>query len=108
MEVQRGEETLRFDVQPRDGKIGVMSVIERHELPLGLAAASAMTAPPDAIARENRKMLAPVIAPTTSRGPVAAVAPDPSPWPKVLRLGELGSLGWPLAMLISFFRGLRS
>ena len=108
VEVQRGAETLRFDIQPREGKIGVMSVIERHDLPLGLAAASAMTGPPDAIARGIGKMLAPMIAPTRLRAPVAAIAPDPSPWPKVLRLGELGSLAWPLAMLITFFRGLRS
>jgi membrane-associated protease RseP (regulator of RpoE activity) len=112
VEVQRGAETLRFDVQPRGGRLGLMSVIERHDLPLGHAAASALTAPPDAIARQIGTMLATMLAPmsarTILRGPVAAVAPDPSPWPRVLRLGELGSLAWPLAMLICFLRAFRS
>ena len=107
VEVTRGEETLRLDVQPRDGKIGVMSVIERHDLPLGFAVANAVFAPQDGMVRGLGGMLARMSARRTLMGPVAVVAPDPSPWPKVLRLGQLGSFAWPLAMFLCFARSLR-
>ena len=110
IEVQRGAETLRFDVQPRDGRIGLMSIVERHEIPLAFAAPSAVAAPRLAIVRWVGERLAriAVTRPVAMRGPVGIVAPDPSPWPIVLQLAELGSLAWPPAMLIAFFRGLRS
>jgi hypothetical protein len=45
MQVERGEQTLHFDVQPRDGRIEIASILERDELPLRLAAAGALAAP---------------------------------------------------------------
>jgi membrane-associated protease RseP (regulator of RpoE activity) len=111
VEVQRGEETLRFEVQPRDGRIGVMSISERHDLPLGGAAADAITAPRDTMFLWAGDVLARVRArtgvPRPMMGPVAVVAPDPSPWPRVLRLGHLAAYAWPLALFLCFSRGLR-
>ena len=113
IEVQRGAETLRFEVRPRDGRIGVMSIIERHEIPLAFAVPGAIVAPQLAIFRwvgERLALLARSAMPrlVNMTGPVGIREPDPSPWPIVLRLAELGSLAWPPAMFIAFFRGLRS
>jgi membrane-associated protease RseP (regulator of RpoE activity) len=98
MQVERGAQTPHFEVQPRDGRIGVASIIERHGLPLGLAAASAMASPVFSIARRARELTEPV----TLMGPVAIIVRDPSPWPLLFRLGELGSYAWPFSMLIAF------
>ena len=98
VQVQRGAETLRFDVQPRDGRIGVASIVERHEIPLGLAAATAIAAPVYTLVTRARELTGP----RTMMAPVAIVERDPSPWPYVFRLGELGAYAWPLSMLVSF------
>jgi hypothetical protein len=99
MQVERGAQTLHFDVQPRDGRIGVASIIVRHELPLGVAAAAAMAAPAYSIARRARELTEPVT--RTLMGPVAIIVREPSPWPLLFRLGELGSYAWPFSMLIA-------
>ena len=98
MQVERGGRTLHFDVQPRGGRIEVASIIERDELQLGVAAASAMVAPVFSIARRAKELTEPV----TLMGPVAIIVSEPSPWPLLFRLGELGSYAWPFSILIAF------
>ncbi len=105
MQVERGARTLHVDIQPRERRIGVASIIERHEVPLGLAAASALAAPGMSIARRARQLTAPV----ALMGPVAIIVREPSPWPLLFRLGELGSYAWPLSIVVAFVvsRGTR-
>jgi membrane-associated protease RseP (regulator of RpoE activity) len=98
MQVERGMQTLHFGVKPRDGRIGVASIIERREFPFGLAATSAMAAPLFSIARRARELTEPV----TLMGPVAVIVRKPSPWPALFRLGELASYAWPFSILIAF------
>ena len=101
MQVERGGQTLHFDVTPREGRIGVATMIERHEVPLGLAAATAIAAPVLAIFHRARELTEP----RRLMGPVAMNVRQPSPWPLLFRLGELGSYAWPLSMLIAFVVG---
>ena len=98
IQVERGGQALHFNVQPRDGRIEVAAIIERHELPLGLAAATAMAAPFFSIAHRARELTEPV----ALMGPVGIIVREPSPWPLLFRLGELGSYAWPFSMLIAF------
>ena len=98
LEVERGTETLRFEIQPRDGVIGVASVVERHELPLGLAVATAVAAPVFTVVTKAREMTGP----RTVMGPVGILERDPSPWPYFFRLGELGSYAWPVSIFVAF------
>lgn len=97
MEVERGGQPLHFNVQPRDGLIGVASIIERHEFPRGLAAAIVTAAPVFSIARLAQELTGPRML----MGPVAIIWREPSPWPLLYRLGELGSYAWPFSMLIA-------
>jgi hypothetical protein len=60
VQVERGGQALHFDVEPRDGRIDVASIVERHELPLGLAAATAMAAPVFSLAQKARELTEPV------------------------------------------------
>lgn len=98
MQVERGGQTLHFNVQPRDGRIDVAAIIERHELPLGFAAATAMAAPVFSIADRVRELTEP----RPLMGPVAIIEREPSPWPLLFRFGVLASYAWPFSMLTAF------
>jgi len=98
MQVERGGQTLHLDVQPRDGRIGIATIIERHDLPFGLVAATAMASPVFSVAHRALELTEP----RTLMGPVAIIEREPSPWPLLFRLGELGSYAWPFSMLIAF------
>jgi len=105
MEVERGAEILHLDVQPRDGRIGVASILERHEIPLGLAATGAMALPGLSIARQARELTRGLTAPTarnTLMGPVAIIVREFSLWPLIGRLGELAAYAWPFSIVIAF------
>jgi len=98
LEVSREGKMRRFEVQPRDGKIGVESIIEREDAPVGLSAITAMVSPVFTIFLWVRELMEP----RTLMGPVGVIQRDPSPWPVVFRLGQLGSYAWPFSMLIVF------
>ena len=97
LDVSREGKTLRFEVQPRDGKIGVESIIERHDAPLGLSAITAMISPVFTVFLWVRELSEP----RTLMGPVGIIQRDWSPWPLVFRLGQLGSYAWPFSLLIA-------
>ena len=99
LEVEREGLPLRFKVQPRDGQIGVSPIVERHALPIGITAATAMAAPVFTIAEWARSLTEPRV----MMGPVAIIEREPSLWPWLFRFGELGSYAWPFSMLIAFF-----
>lgn len=97
VQVERGGQPLRFDVLPRDGQAGVVSIVERHALPPGLVVRTAMASPVLAVVIRARELTTP----RTMMGPVAIIEGEPSPWPIFFRLGELGSYAWPLSILIA-------
>jgi len=105
IEVDRDGQTRRFNIQPRDGQIGVASIIERHDLPLGRAVAAAIFSPVFTIFLWVQELTEP----RTLMGPVAYAVTmrEPSPWPLVFRLGELGAYAWPFSMLIVFVMSRR-
>ena len=96
LEVSREGKMLRFEVQPRDGRIGVESIIEREDAPVGLSVMTAMVSPVFTIFLWVRELTEP----RTLMGPVGIIQRDWSPWPVVFRLGQLGSYAWPFSMLI--------
>jgi hypothetical protein len=96
LDVSREGKTLRFEVQPREGKIGVESIIEREDAPLGLSAITAMASPVFTIFLGVRELSEP----RTLMGPVGIIQRDWSPWPLLFRLGQLGSYAWPFSMII--------
>jgi len=100
IEVDRDGQIRRFNIQPRDGQIGVGSIINRNDLPLARATAAAIASPIFTIFLWARELTEP----RTLMGPVgyAVTMREPSPWPLVFRLGELGSYAWPFSMLIVF------
>jgi membrane-associated protease RseP (regulator of RpoE activity) len=100
LDVSREGKTLRFDVQPRDGKIGVESIIERENAPLGLSALTAMASPVFTIFLWVRELSEP----RTLMGPVGIIQRPWSPWPLLFRLAQLGSYAWPFSMLIVAFK----
>jgi len=106
MEVEREGQTLRFQLRPRDGLIGVVSIVERHEMPPGLAAATAIASPFYTVVVWAWAQMQPR---TVMMGPVAyaLVQRDPSPWPLIFQLGQLGSYAWPFSMPIVFVMSRR-
>ena len=105
IEVDRDGQPRRFNVEPRDGQIGVASIIERSDVPFGLAAATATAWPTFTIFLWARELMEPrtLVAPVA----YAVTMRDPSPWPLIFRLGELGSYAWPFSMLIVFVASRR-
>ena len=101
LEVEREGKTLRFEVQPRDGRIGVASIFERHDLPVGLTARTAIASPVFTIFTWALERARELSQPRTLMGPVGIIQRDWSPWPLLFRLGQLGSYAWPFSMLIA-------
>lgn len=101
-QVERGGQTLQFTIRPRDARIGVAAIVERREVPLGLAAGAAVVSPILSIVAPLRELAERLTKPRVMMGPVALVAREPSPWAPLLRLGVLGSHAWPFSILIAF------
>jgi membrane-associated protease RseP (regulator of RpoE activity) len=102
IQVERGGQTLHFTIQPRDARIGVSAIIERHELPLGVAAGAAIVSPVLSISIQLHELTERLTERGTLMGPVAIIVHKPSPWTPLFRLGELGSYAWPFSILIAF------
>jgi regulator of sigma E protease len=103
LEVDREGESLRFNIQPRDGRIGISPIVERHALPIGITAATAAPAPMFALVERAQAL----VGPRKMMGPVAIIERPSSLWPLLFRLGELGSYAWPLSILIAFMQKSR-
>jgi hypothetical protein len=104
VQVERGAQDLHFEVQPRDGRIDVASVVERDPVPPALAAATALGSPVFTWVHWAIELTKP----KPMMGPVAVRPSDPSPWPLLFRLGELASYAWPLSVLIALVLNRRS
>lgn len=104
IDVEREGQARRFEVLPRDRRIGVMSIVERRDMPIAPAAAFAITWPTFTVYRWAQEMARKLTEPRTLMGPVGIIERDWSPWPIFFRLGELGSYAWPFSILIVAFK----